>query len=179
MKKTLTLLAILSFLYMNAQFKEGTIYLKDSTEIKGLIKFKTFGGVKYKEDEGSDIREYEDSQLSGYDINENGIIKKYRSKKVGANFPRIMKIEKLGKINLYSIFGSNAGSAMGLGLPVSEGYVFFLEKNNITIRTGAKFKNGKLHLIEDCPTLIDKIKKKEFKKRDVIEIIDYYNKKCD
>lgn len=177
MKKTLTLFAILSFLFVNAQSDEGTIYLKDSTEIKGLIKIKTFGGVKYKANESSDIIEYENSQLNGYDIKENGIIKKYRFKEV-QGVSRRMKIEKLGKINLYSIFVSNSGSAMGMGLPTSSGNVYFLEKNNVIIRTGAKFKNGKLYLIEDCPILIDKIKTKEFKKREVIEIIEYYNKKC-
>lgn len=177
MKKTFTLLAILSFLFINAQSNEGTIYLKDSTEIKGLIKIKTFGGVKYKTNENSDIIVYENSQLNGYDINENGIIKKYRFKEV-QGISRRMKIERLGKINLYSIFVSNSGSAMGMGLPTSSGNVYFIEKNNITIRTGARFKKGKLHLIEDCPILIDKIKKKEFKKRDVIKIIDFYNKNC-
>lgn len=177
MKNTLTLLAILSFLFMNAQFNEGTIYLKDSTEIKVLIKTKTFGGVKYKESESSEIREYEDNQLNGYDINENGTIEKYRFKEV-QGISRRMKIVRLGKINLYSIFVSNSGSAMGMGLPVSEGNVYFLEKNNVTIRTGTKLKSGKLYLIEDCPKLIDKIKKKELKTKEVIKIIDYYNQNC-
>ena len=177
MKNTLTLLAILSFLFTNAQFNEGIVYLKGSTNLKGLIKIKTFGGIKYKENDSSDIKTYEDSQLNGYDITDNGILKRYRYKNVQGIYRR-MKIEKLGKINLYSIFVSNSGSAMGMGLPASSGNVYFLEKNNVTIRTGARFKNGKSYLIEDCPILIDKIKKKEFKKREVIKIIEYYNKNC-
>jgi hypothetical protein len=177
MKKTLTLLAIISFLFANAQFNKGTVYLKDSTKLKGLIKTKTFGGIKYKENDSSDIKTYENSQLNGYDIKDNGVLKRYRYKSVQGVY-RKMKIVQLGKINLYSIFVSNAGSAMGMGLPVSEGNVFFLEKNSMTIRTGAKFKKGKFYLIEDCPSLINKIKNKELKKREVVKIIDYYNKNC-
>ncbi|MFD0989750.1 hypothetical protein ACFQ1R_06560 [Mariniflexile jejuense] len=177
MKHFFIVLVVLSFSLANAQFYEGTIYLKDSTEIKGLIKAKTFGGLKYKESESSDIKEFEDNQLSGYDIKEDGTIDKYRFKDV-QGVSRKMKIVRLGKINLYSIFVSNSSTAMGMGLPTSSGNVYFLEKNNITIRTGVKFKNGKLHLIEDCPMLIDKIEKKEFNKREIIKIIEYYNKSC-
>tara|TARA_R110002050_G_scaffold179741_8_gene313244 strand:+ start:1018 stop:1554 length:537 start_codon:yes stop_codon:yes gene_type:complete len=177
MKKALTLLAILSFSFINAQYNEGTIYLKDSTKRKGLIKTKTFGGVKYKENQSSDVTDYEDNQLNGYDLKEYGTIEKYRYKEVNG-LSRRMKIVRLGKINLYSVFKSNAGSAMGMGLPVSEGNIYFIEKNNVTIKIGAKLKNGKLYLIEDCPKLIDKIQSKELKTREVVEIIDYYNKNC-
>ncbi|GAL63294.1 hypothetical protein [Algibacter lectus] len=184
MRKTLTLLAILSFLFINAQSKKGTIYLKDSTELKGLVKAKMLGGIKYKANLNSDIIHYENSQLNGYDIErEDKSVERYRFKLV-QGISRKMKIVQLGKINLYSVFVTNSGSAMGMGmgagmsLPASSGYVYFLEKNNVTIRTGAWLKKRKFNLIEDCPTLIDKIKKKEFKKKQVVDIINYYNKEC-
>jgi hypothetical protein len=63
-------------------------------------------------------------------------------------------------------------------LPVAEGYVYFIEKNNKTIRIGGKIKNKRMNLFSDCPILIEKIQNKEFKKREIIEIIDYYNNNC-
>jgi hypothetical protein len=178
MKKILTFIALISFLSTNAQFNKGTIYTKNGKPKNGLIKIRLLGGIKFKESESSKVMFYDYKHMSGYDIKDDGIIKKYRYKQIGNGRPRRMKIVELGKINLYRIFVSNAGSSMAMGLPVSEGYVYFIEKNNKTIRIGGKIKNKRMNLFSDCPILIEKIKNKEFKKREVIEIVDYYNNNC-
>ena len=41
------------------------------------------------------------------------------------------------------------------------------------------FKKGASNFFSDCPKLVLKIKNKEFKKRDLKEIIEFYNSNCD
>ncbi|MCL7764434.1 hypothetical protein MPF19_13490 [Polaribacter sp. Z014] len=195
MRRTLTFIAIFSFLLSSAQYKKGIIFLTDSTEIKGLIKVRTLDGIKYKENDSSSVKKLNDRQLIGYNITEDGIETKYRFKKIESKFKNKqrfgpgrkiktdqkirMKIVRSGKINLYSVFVSNAGSAMGMGLPVSSGNLYYIEKDNKTIKLGTKIKSKYYYLFEDCPELIKKIKTKELKHTNLIEIIEYYNKNCD
>ena len=81
MRRTLTFIAIFSFLLSSAQYKKGIIFLTDSTEIKGLIKVRTLDGIKYKENDSSSVKKLNDTQLIGYNITEDGIETKYRFKK--------------------------------------------------------------------------------------------------
>ncbi|MCF6280409.1 MAG: hypothetical protein L3J14_08690 [Flavobacteriaceae bacterium] len=40
------------------------------------------------------------------------------------------------------------------------------------------FKKAASEYFSDCPKLVWMIKNKELKKRDIVEIVDYYNKNC-
>ncbi len=192
MKIYLTLLLMLSFFITNAQFEQGafnlkhrntkkakfelgTIYLKDGNTKKGIIKTRNFGGIKYKEKKESDVELYDYNNIIGYDITENGIVK-YRYKKVGNNNPQIMQIVRLGKINLYSIKVANRD--ITTGIKVNYSFIYFIEKDNITTRVGKKISKSDLEFFNDCPSLIKKIKKKEFKKKDVYQIINFYDMNC-
>ncbi|MEP5341223.1 MAG: hypothetical protein ABJL44_15905 [Algibacter sp.] len=184
MKKYITLLAIFSFLMTNAQFKKGVIYLKDGNTYEGLIKLKKFGGIKYKENEASEAQSFDFIQMKGYDVTEHGRVK-FRYKKVG-DFHKMMKVVRLGKINLYSVFVSNEVKDQGFikkktmieELPISSGNIYYIEKWETTVRIGSKIKKGKLYLFEGCPILLEKIKKKEFKKDDIYKIVNYYINDC-
>ena len=41
-----------------------------------------------------------------------------------------------------------------------------------------KFRKNAIPFFNDCPKLVKKIKSKEFKKSDIIEIIEFYNNEC-
>ena len=192
MKKVLTLLAVLSCLFINAQFNEetihlkntntekskfeqGIIYLKDGNTKKGLIKKRNLGGIKYKEKEESDVELYDHMNIDGYNITENGIVK-YLYKKTENGFPQIMQLVRVGKINLYSIKVSNRDIITGIRVNYS--FIYFIEKENVTTRVGKKLSKSDLELFNDCPSLIKKIKKKEFKKKDVYKIVNFYDMNC-
>ena len=174
-KGYLTFFLMLFFLISNAQFKAGKIYLKDGNIKNGLIKERKFGGIKYKDNENSKAEPYDYNHITGYDITEKGVVK-YRYKKVGNNFPQIMKVVRLGKINLYNIIVANR--EISTGIKVSTSLLYFMEKNTVTIRIGRKFNKNELNFFEDCPLLLKKIKKKEFKKKDVYKVVNFYNNNC-
>ncbi len=178
MKKTLTIIAFLSFLISHGQFKEGIIYDKTGNKRKGLIKIRAFGGIKFKLNQDSNEINYDEKNISGYDVKDNGMTKMYRYKKVEKGYLKPMKLEISGKINLYSIFSSNAGVAGPMGLPVASGKTYFVEKDGTTLKLGTKIKSKKLYLFEDCPVLMKRINDKELKKAEITKIIIFYNKEC-
>ncbi|MCR1025181.1 MULTISPECIES: hypothetical protein [Flavobacteriaceae] len=185
MKKTLTLFAILSFLFVNAQSDEGTIYLKDSTEIKGLIKIKTFGGVKFKNTIDSEATNYDHKQITGFDTGGE----KYRYINNQEGFPPILLKEKLkGKISLYSnevynpghtIPNGFAGGGTGMTFGGGSATIYHILVKDKLIRVGTKIKKKHLEILKDCTSLIEKIENKDLKKSDVYAIINYYNNSCD
>ncbi|MFI1745141.1 hypothetical protein [Thalassobellus sediminis] len=184
MKNILILVILLFYLGAHAQlglakgelYEKGIIYFKDGTSEEGLIKSKSFGGVKFRESLDSKPQSYDYNDIEGYDITEHGSVK-YRYKKVG-DFHKIMKVIRLGKMNLYSVFVSNAGTAGAMGLPSSQGNIYYIEKNQKVVNIGSKIRKNEWYLFEDCPILLEKIKKKEFKKYEIFKIVNFYDTKC-
>lgn len=165
-----------NFFVSTAQFKKGKLYLKNGETKTGLIKTRDFGGLKFKKHKGAETELYDYNNTIGYDITEKGIIK-FLYKKIGLSNPRLMRIVRLGKINLYSqIQGKRE---IITGLKYSNKFIYFIEKNDLTYKVGSKFKKKDLELINDCPILIQKIKKKEFKKKEIYKIVNFYNNNCD
>jgi len=162
MKNIFIILIVFSSSLANAQFNKGTVFLKDSTELKGLIRIKAFGGIKFKPTK--------DSKPSIYDYNTiTGFVtagEKYRYIKYQDGFgPRLLKENIKGKISLYSNEVYNPGHTIPNGF--AGGGV------------GTRLKKKHLKILENCKSLTGKIKKKDFKKRDVYEILNYYNNSCD
>lgn len=51
---------------------------------------------------------------------------------------------------------------------------YYMDKNIL----GGKFKKSAGKYFKDCPELVKKIQSKEFKRRHIVGIIEYYNKNC-
>jgi len=171
---------------MNAQFNPGIVYLKAGDSIKGLIKIRTFDGIKYKENKNSDEVIYYNSALSGFNISYDNELVAYRLKTVGNGFPRRMTFEITGKVNLYSKSVYNPGHSIpggfaGGGMTVGGGSstIYFLEIKNKLIRIGPKLKKKHYKLFSNCPAFIEKFNAKDIKKTEITEVIAFYNKKCE
>lgn len=183
MKKALTLLLIFSFFFANAQYNNGTLFLKDSTSLRGLIKIKTFGGIKFKSDNDSESIDYDYNKVDGFDLNG----KSYRYvKNTNEITPRLLNENIKGKISLYSNEVYNPGHTIpngfaggGMSFGGGSSTIYFIKINDELTRIGAKFKNKHLELFSSCPSLTQKIENKEFKKREVYEIVSYFNDNCD
>lgn len=179
MKIILNLSIILSFFFANAQYNKGTVVFKDSTYSKGLIKIRTFGGIKFKPNKESEAVNYDYNKIEGFDIDgEKYLYEKY----VSDISPRLLKERITGKITLYStdIYSHGniipqgfAGSGMSFGGGTAT--IFYIKTDNELIRIGAKIKKKHLEFFSSCPSLIEKIKERELKKREVFEIITYFN----
>jgi len=87
-----------------------------------------------------------------------------------------MKIVRLGKINLYSI--KIVKREIVTGIRTHYRFIYFIEKNNVIRRVGNKLSKKDLQLFKDCPSLFKKIKKKEFKKSNVYQIVNFYDMNC-
>lgn len=44
---------------------------------------------------------------------------------------------------------------------------------------GSGFKKAMLEYFADCGSIIEKIEERAFKRKDLVEIVDYYNQFCD
>ncbi|XMO87557.1 hypothetical protein AAFN75_04580 [Algibacter sp. AS12] len=166
-------------------YEKAIVYFTDGTSEKGLIKRRSFGGIKFRENLDSKPETYDSSNVTGYDdLNTN---EKYRYKTVG-DFTMLMKIVQLGELNLFVVYKSSGSMPMGMGgantgMPMmSMGYggsnVYYIEKNDNTVNIGRKIRKNEWHLFEDCPVLLEKLKQKELSKGAIEDIVDFYNSKC-
>ena len=185
MKNIFIILIVFSYSLANAQFNNGTVILKDSTILKGLIRIRTFGGIKFKKTQDSESTNYDYKQITGY--NTGG--EKYRYINNEEGFPPILLKEKLkGKISLYSnevyhpghtIPNGFAGGGTGITFGGGSATIYHILVKDKLIRVGTKIKKKHLEILKDCTSLIEKIENKDLKKRDVYAIINYYNNSCD
>lgn len=118
--------------------------------------------------------------------------------------PKLMKVNKefLGKINLYSIeFSQSVGSPGGFGMGSHGGFgmgpTFSINSSQYYVNKGSgdvviylgtshpmngghkKFSKAAMKFFTDCPDILEKIKSKEFKQKQIPEIVEYYASECD
>ncbi|WP_203256620.1 hypothetical protein [Hyunsoonleella ulvae] len=177
MKSLTILLCIFSFSVLHAQYSEGKIYLKNDSVSKGLIKVKTFGGIKFKTSENSEPLEYDYKTILGYDV--KGWQYRYEKKKETRK-PELFKLILEGKISLYSNFVYNPGrvDSNGFSIGASSSTVYYIKVKEQLLAIGNRLKKKDIIIFEDCPLLIEKIQKKEFKKWDIYDIVEFYNEDC-
>ncbi|WP_298489015.1 hypothetical protein [uncultured Maribacter sp.] len=182
MKTKLTFLALLACFLMHAQYHDGTVFLKDSTELKGLIKVRPLGGIKFKSNRDDKPTAYDYNHITGFHTKGEN----YIYIKTSIDFPpRIVKEHITGKITLYSTEIYNPGHTIpagyaGGGMTMGGGSatIYFLMVENKITRLGPKLKKKHFLFFKSCPILIDKINSKEIHRREVYDIVDFYNKKC-
>lgn len=184
MKNIFALFLLLSFTVLYAQYSPGTVYFKDNSTSEGLIKVKMFEGIKFKIKEDTEVVDYTSKQIKGYDV------KGWQFRYVESNSsdkPKFLKLILEGEISLYNsevyssgLPNSNGSSQGGITFGIGPGTskIYFIKVNDELIKLGTKLKKKHLTIFENCPTLIEKIKNKEFKKWDFYDIIEYYNEDC-
>lgn len=181
MKNIFLIIIIFTCSLANAQFNKGTVFFKDSTDQKGLVRIKIFGGIKFKTEKDSKSTFYDYNKIIGFDTDGN----KYRYVKNQDGFPpKLYKENIKGKISLYSKEVSNPGVPNGFGgggmtFGGGSATIYYILVKDKLIRVGTRIKKKHLKILKNCTTLIEKIKRKDLKKRDVFDIINYYNNSCD
>ena len=186
---------------LNAQigntFKSATLNFRNGEIVKGEAKILGDGTIKFRENNKGEKSIYTYRQVKKLEINEDGVNECYKYKIIAGKKPKLMKVikEYPNKINLYGIKYSVAvGNSIGIG-PLSVGltdnfYHYYVNKGNgdVVIMLGSSqqvygsrhFKKTALKFFKDCPSLIKKIKDKEFNRRKHMEeIIEYYKNECE
>ncbi|AOW20229.1 hypothetical protein [Urechidicola croceus] len=202
MKKIVIILFLLISISSFAQKQKATLYFKDGTTKTGLAKFTTFEEkIKFRKNRNSKKVVYDSNKIDKIIIRENDKNIEYRYKFVEGR-ERAILLEPLveGEITLYRDLkegyspgvsvGGYGGGGMGMGMTMGGGYYsisnYFVARGNekklqnmgSTALFGKNFKKAAKEYFKDCPSLVKKINDKEFKKRDIVDVVEYYNNNC-
>lgn len=201
-KPLIILLIITSFSLLinktHAQRTKAILTFKDGTTKTGLGKI-IGNDVKFKTNKKDKAIKYNFTNLESVKIYSNSTVTTYVSVKVkGFKEPVILQPLRQGKVNLYEEitvayrtggfmnngFGNTAYSGVGYAYNINNFYVkkeneteaFHLGSNQLFSKN---FKLAASTYFKDCPELVKKIESKEFKKKHIKEIVEFYNKQCD
>lgn len=179
MKYLLILIALSLSISSFSQEQIYTITKTDGTIIKAKYFSERTKFIKYTtlNDEDFDLpyREFNKVQYT-YQKNKKSEIKQVTARFI--NFSKrngmVMILLKEGKCSLYMYYTSQGGAH----------YCVIRENEQIATAIYLKqiisnnFKKTALKYFEDCPKILEKIKSKEFNKKNIQDMIDYYNDKC-
>lgn len=174
-------------------YEKGEVFYRDGTSEKGSIKRK-YSTLKFKTKNKKPI-ELTYKEVKKISINEDGedfeyVYKIIKGKKKGKF--KLLKVVIIGKTSLYLLnhetqVGNTATSLPFLALTY-KGADFYIGKNESSlvdfigansIAVGRKnIRKGLIKYFKDCRELVKKLKNKEFKNKDIIKVIEFYNEKC-
>ncbi len=199
MKKKIFLAIVLISTILGAQNQKATLYFRDGTSATGLARI--IGAnvkIKFRKNKNSKKIFYSYKKVDKILIRENDEDVMYQFKIIqNKKTPLLLEILKEGKVTLYrnvrwNSFGGaptwNATGTMyftkGYTYPISNYYVS-RDNKDVVFHLGAKgslftknFKKAASEYFKDCKALVNKIQKKEFRKKDIIEIVGFYNTNC-
>lgn len=188
------LLQLLFLFFLNFTFsqdyREATILFNDSSSVKGFgeIKNNTIY-FKVKQEDTPSKWSYDIAKgliFSGY-----GYSEKYEYVKFEKNGnPKIMEVIEEGKLTLYkfskSIYRKNGTISQNSLTTYSSSNetlkeTFYLKRKNTELATDISFSfkfRSKIYF-SDCEKLIEKINNGKFNKKNIPEMVYYYNDFCD
>lgn len=191
---------VVVFLSLSAfsQSTKTTIYFNDGSEEAGLGKLITKNRIKFRRSIQDDPEKMSFSTIAKVKMEVNGSEKTYRLVAVeGKKKPLVLEELIVGELSLYrsTVHGQTpryAGSGFGPGASGMAGGSFFSINNYyVKKRTESEaihlasnqlfkknFRKGSKIYFKGCPSLVEKIQGREYKKRDLEEIIKYYNSNC-
>lgn len=197
MKKIILFIGIILFsLNSNSQNQKATLYLKNGDTIQGLAYITAFGEIKFRNNKKSKKLIYSPDKIIKFELNERDSKNTYIYKSVQGEQrssslkPMILITE--GKIDLYRITESGASAPMGFGdMAGMNGsysrdtyYVSRDDSDNVTKLTtegtlfGKNFKKVASEYFFDCKILVYYIQKGIYRKRNIEDIVKFYNAKC-
>lgn len=183
---------------MIAQKTVGTLHFKNGDIQKGFVKLAGSQSVKFKSNKNAKAIKYEFADLEYAEIYNGDESSIYKNVIVlGKEKPIVLEEIVQGRVTLYNLHTqayTSGFSPMGVrGAPMYTGRNFYSLKNlyvkkedeNQAIHLGSNqlftknFKTAASDFFKDCPTLVEKIQTKEFKKKEIKAIVEYYNTYCD
>lgn len=188
-----------------SSMEEGTLIFKDGTQKDGLIKI-VGNTVKYRISKEDEKIKYDHTELYRVffkDPERTDFLYEFVSLKLYNN-PQLLKVEIDNNLSLYcnnvssysgpagGFSGGAVGMSMGGGMGMSVGganstTVYYIKKKDELVATTLvvygsfptkSFKKTVRSYFTDCPELIEKVNKKEFRKKHFMEIVDFYNENC-
>lgn len=202
--KSIQIIYILRFLCLlliggtlQAQVKKVELVKEDGTSMNGYAKFYT-KSFSYRADENERFKRFKMLDFETIRIfSEDNDTKTYKRIKVDdRKKPKMLILLVEGPVSLYleerQIYSSGYGAGLGVSGNTGQGiggtsYSYsrlYLKRNNNqnAIHIGSvskkKFKGVITNYFKDCPDLVKKVDAGEYSKKELKEIVEFYNNKC-
>jgi len=199
MKKIIILFFINFSLIAFCQEREATILFNDNTSIKGFAEIKK-EKIYFRVSLNEKVTEWNYDMAKGLVFSGYGFSEKYLYIKPGkySKKPIIMEVVEEGNVCLYmetietikTIVHPQHNEPLSPSNPFYKfpetrkiydiERTYYVKKSNEEYATDISFsfKDNSMRYFSDCIELVKKIKTKEFKKEDILEIVYYYNDYC-
>ena len=188
-----------------SQSQNALVHLKNGRTLQGYVDITNSGNIKYSVDqESKEQKTYTHKEVRQLDLfhHDNIIVFLYKNVKDNTQAPdyKLMEVLLLGKVSLYRVhnFGSYDGGGIsynnqGFSYGGSGNYGgrysinnYYVSKDNGIVEklatTGTlftkNFKTSASKYFSDCPELVQKIQDYTFTKKDIEEIVLFYNESC-
>jgi hypothetical protein len=180
------------------QMKEATIFFNDSTSILGLGEIKN-NKIYFKVEPKDDSSEWSYDMASALIYSGYGYSEKYQYVKINNHLaPQLLEVVDEGNVTLYkqiqipnsflNTVSNGYFTPNGSYIPGTSGnledsevqYKYFVKRKNEKLATiiHFNFKEKMLDYFSDCPILKKKIVQKIYTKKNIEEMINYYNNYC-
>lgn len=189
MKKIIILLVLFIGISCLAQKQRATLYFKDGSELKGYAKITSSQKIKFRKKADERPQFFEHTKIDRIIFEVDHMEYKYMNILGNSGSPRLLEIIKKGDLILYlnttkSPTMYTAGGGYGGGGSIT--FTYFVAKKGDDIATTiayrgsitSGFKKKAIKYFSDCPILVEKIKTKYFKQKDIIKIVEFYNNNC-
>ncbi|WP_340065851.1 hypothetical protein [Ascidiimonas aurantiaca] len=195
-------ICLLLFNFCNAQYSwtEGELFLKDGTILKGQIKIPTPGNVdvialitkervKFRKEKKSDKIKYGEEQVEKIVFKDlDSMHGHFEYQLVSKKKKKIVRVLHRGKINVFSkrVVITGGSSNMQTAIPSvpfntnsdefyvsreGDAYVTLIKSRKPLSRS---FKKNAMRFFKDCPSLVLKLKNKEYTEQDILQIVKEY-----
>ena len=197
-KSIAIVVAFLLFSFISiGQKTKGTLVFKNGNTKEGLVKLSGSHEVKFRANKKEKAVKFDFESLEYAQIYYGKESHIYKNVLVsGKDSPVVLEEIVKGSVSLYNLFsqGYSVGFApMGAGgAPMPTGGNFYSINNLYVLKEGEtnathlgsnqlftkNFKAAASEFFKDCPVLVDKIQNKEFKKKEIKAIVEFYNSNC-
>ncbi|MCF6280406.1 MAG: hypothetical protein L3J14_08675 [Flavobacteriaceae bacterium] len=181
MKRILFTLTLLITLSSFGQKQEATLFFKNGAILEGFAHFGSFNSkISYKKTKESNKLYFDTNTIDRIIVHEKKEDIEYQYKRIkGRKNYRFYRPTLKGKVTLFVTTTKPVDPSQ---VPVtyfyaSKGVNGELEKIGSTLWY-SNFKKSASKYFKDCPKLVKKIESKKFRRRDIEDIVNFYNKNC-
>ena len=205
--KTLFILCLSFMLHSErswAQRTHAVLEFKDGTQLTGLGKLRGACKIKFRNDENTKAVLYSFEDIKSATIYKGAVKTKYVYLYIaGKKVFRVLEEMEIGAVSLYRTVAHGNHVGMGFGGPggmgsggfgpggfgpgtsfTIENYYVRKEDQDFAHHLGSthffskNFRLAASNYFSDCTALVEKIHNKEFRKKDIIAIVEFYNTNC-
>lgn len=199
MKKTILLVLICCFVgsYIAiAQSDTATLYFKNGNKLQGLAKLVNGDQVKFKKFKGDKSQKYHFENLEQVVINDKVEPSTYIYLETSDGYFNVVRELEIGAVNLFVLEQTGYSAPMFVGgtngqMNMMHGNYYDIKNLYVTKGVSGEvthlgsnqlfsknFKNAASDYFSDCPELVAKIQNKEYKKKHIRDIVNFYNLQC-